>query len=126
MASLATRDVLAALIVAPFVEWGRRFRGPGVIVQRVRRWGQRQARRDTAARLRLRRAIRLVDRFVVPWQPRGNCYRRALMEMAMDAGAAAEPLRIGLQAAARPGSGHAWLGDEENSERYVAILSLYS
>lgn len=124
MTSVAVRDVLAALVVAPFIEWGRRFRGPGLIVEQVRRRGERQARRDVARRRRLRRAIRLVDRFVVPWQPGGNCYRRALMEMALDAGAAAEPLRMGLQAAATPGSGHAWLGDEETSEHYDAILSL--
>ena len=41
--------------------------------------------------------------------------------MALDAGAAAEPLRFGLREHGGPGSGHAWLGDRpDESARYDA------
>ena len=84
----------------------------------------RARRREPIARQRLRRAIRLVDRLIVPWQPEGNCYRRALIELALDSGAAAEPLRIGLMATAAPRSGHAWLGAEDGPRTYDTTWSL--
>jgi hypothetical protein len=64
-------------------------------------------RRGAVARRRLHRIISLVDRLL----PRpANCYRRALVEIAMDAGAATEPLHFGLRAGGGKDSGHAWLG----------------
>jgi len=50
--------------------------------------------------------IRLVDRC---FPSGGNCYRRVLIEIGMDAGAAAERLHLGLRADGGLNSGHAWL-----------------
>jgi hypothetical protein len=38
-----------------------------------------------------------------------NCYRRALVEMAMDPDAASEQLHMGINAGGWLASGHAWL-----------------
>jgi hypothetical protein len=75
------------------------------------------ARRAGSERRRLQRAIRVVDA-LFPWG--GNCYRRALIETAMDAGAASEPLHMGLQETGGAKSGHAWLGTPTSSDRYDA------
>jgi hypothetical protein len=54
-----------------------------------------------------------------------NCYRRALVEIAMDAGAATEPLHFGLRAGGGTNSGHAWLGAEsDRGSRYDAKFIL--
>jgi hypothetical protein len=46
----------------------------------------------------------------------GNCYRRALLAIALDAGAAQDPLVLGLDARGGPASGHAWLGERRGRE----------
>jgi hypothetical protein len=61
----------------------------------------------------LRRVIRQIDARV-PGGP--NCYRRALLEMRLDAVAAREPLHLGLRAHGGPNSGHAWLGQPVSAE----------
>jgi hypothetical protein len=59
-----------------------------------------------------------VIRFVDSLFPSGpNCYRRALVEIAMDAGAAAEPLHMGLLADGGLNSGHAWLDSAADPTR---------
>src|SRR5689334_5539606 len=100
------RDLAEVLWVALSVEKGRTSVGPAQLVKGLRARGARRGARDVADRLRLRRAIEIVDRRF-PSGP--NCYRRALIEIAMDAGAAAEPLHMGLKSHGEPGSGHAWL-----------------
>jgi hypothetical protein len=66
----------------------------------------------------LRRLIRGVDACLPGG---GNCYRRALLEVALDPAAAAEPLHLGLREHGGPRSGHAWLGDRRDSgEAYDA------
>jgi hypothetical protein len=84
-----------------------------------------QTRRETD-RLRLRRIISLVDRCLPDG---GNCVRRALLEMALDGGAARDTFLAGLQSQGGPGSGHAWLAwrpaqDKTNSDRYDAVISI--
>jgi hypothetical protein len=70
----------------------------------------------------LRAAIGSVDA-LLPGGP--NCYRRALLEMALDAAAALEPLHMGLDASGAPMSGHAWLRAEDRGNRsYDAVISL--
>jgi hypothetical protein len=91
----------------PAVERGRRAEGPEPLVERLRARGRGQARRGPDARADLRRVIAAVDR-CLPGEP--SCYRRALLEMGLDAGAAGEPLRMGLRVPGGPRSGHAWLG----------------
>jgi len=54
----------------------------------------------------------------------GNCYRRALLELALDPTAAAEPLVFGLKQGGGSGSGHAWLGDARGFETYDAEFRL--
>lgn len=91
----------------PEVEWRRRTEGPAPAVKKLRAHGRGQKRRSADERTRLRRLIAIVDR-VLPGEP--NCYRRALLEMSLDAGAAEEPLHLGLKVPGGPRSGHAWLG----------------
>jgi hypothetical protein len=56
----------------------------------------------------------------------GNCYRRVLLEIALDPHAAAAPFYMGLDAGGAPMSGHAWLGSSAGGDRgsYDAIISL--
>jgi hypothetical protein len=70
----------------------------------------------------LRRLIRAVDARM-PGGP--NCYRRALLEIGLDAGAAREPLKMGLHPHGGPKSGHAWLGEPEpGTESYEALFEI--
>jgi hypothetical protein len=76
--------------------------------------------RSPRERATLQSLIRLIDR-AFPSGP--NCYRRALVEMAVDAGAAVEPLHLGLAAEGGPNSGHAWLASSlDRGGRYDAEL----
>jgi hypothetical protein len=110
--------LLETAFIGVKVEWGRKSLGPQDLVPRLRARGSRRPWRDEAGRLRLRRAIRFVDRW---FSSGGNCYRRVLIEIAMDAGAATEPLHLGLQTDGGPNSGHAWLGSvRDGEERYDA------
>ena len=101
------REVARVLAVLPRVENGRLRVGPKSLALRLRAQGSGQPERDEPGRVRLRRVIAALDR-IFPTGP--NCYRRALLEMALDAGAAREPLTLGLRAGGGAGSGHAWLG----------------
>ena len=98
------------------VDKARRQEGPIHLVRSLRTEGSSNPH-STAERVRLRWVIHLVDR-CFPSGP--NCYRRVLVEIAMDAGAAAEPLHLGIQADGGFGSGHAWLASERPIERYDA------
>ena len=101
------RDFIEAVIVSHRVDRDRRQGRPQQLVARLRDVGSRRRRRTPAERARLQRIVRLVDRCFLSGP---NCYRRALTEIAMDAGAATERLHMGLSA--RDGfdpAGHAWL-----------------
>jgi SAM-dependent methyltransferase len=100
--------VIAAL---PRIERARRSLGPGPLVALVRRHAVGAERRDPASRARLRQVIAICDR-LVPFG--GGCYRRSLLEIALDAGAAEEPLLLGL----RGEEGHAWLQSSAPAERF--------
>jgi hypothetical protein len=66
---------------------------PERALEEMRARGERTAARDAIGRARLRRAIGWVDALM----PHGeNCYRRTLLELALDAGAAREPVVFGL------------------------------
>jgi hypothetical protein len=114
--ALELARVIAAL---PAVEAGRRALGPRPLVERLRACGARAVARDAAARARLRAAIARVDALL----PGGGCYRRVLLEVALDRGAASEPLSIGLDLEGSRGSGHVWLGDARDGD-YDAELVL--
>lgn len=107
-------DTLQVVRLALEVDGKRALSGPADLVRSLRLRGLHGALRGKRARARLQRTIRFVDRFF-PSGP--NCYRRALVEIAMDAGAAAEPLHMGLQAEGGLNSGHAWLESAPDPSR---------
>jgi Transglutaminase-like superfamily len=103
-------DLFRVLVVVPYVEWGRKRRGPGPLAARLRQRGAASVARSEERRATLRKLIGAVDARM-PGGP--NCYRRALLEIGLDAGAAREPLNMGLRPHGGPKSGHAWLGAPE-------------
>jgi hypothetical protein len=114
-------EAVRAGLALPQVEWGRHAEGPRSLVGKLRGRGRREPRRGPEARARLQRAIALWDR-VLPGQP--SCYRRALLEIRLDAGAAEEQLHLGLRVPGGPRSGHAWLGADAPSETYDVQLDM--
>lgn len=114
-----TCRVLRALTVAEF--W-RQSMGPARSVERARARGRTCARRSGSARARLRQLIRMIDARL---PDSGNCYRRALAEMALDPDSAVEQLHFGLMKAGGPRSGHAWLAsDAPESDSYDAEFTI--
>jgi hypothetical protein len=101
------REAACVVVALPGVEWGRRVDGPGPLVARLRERGRTMRERSPLERERLRKVISAIDGRV-PGGP--NCYRRALLEMSLDGGAARESLHFGLRVPGGPRSGHAWLG----------------
>lgn len=115
-------DLLRVLLLLPAIERGRKREGPLTLLPRLRASGNSAGRRGSDRRLSLQRAIGIVDR-VTPGGP--NCYRRALLEIALSADAAQEPLHLGFRPGGGAGSGHAWLGDRRDRGcSYPAELSL--
>jgi hypothetical protein len=114
-------DVLRVIGQLPRVEWVRRRWGPAAAVRYARDVGATRFRRNDDGRARLTRFIRLIDR-VFPTGP--NCYRRVLLEMALDGGAAREPMMMGFRASGGPQSGHAWLASQPPGESYDAVVSV--
>jgi hypothetical protein len=90
------------------VDARRASESPEQVLAAMRARGQGAERRGPVGRARLRRAIGWVDAFV----PGGaNCYRRVLLELALDAGAARETVVLGLDVGS---TGHiAFEGREE-------------
>ena len=99
--------------------------GPRRAVELARRLGERARCRNERERAVLRRLIAIIDR---RWKTGPNCYRRVLLEVAMDRGAAAELVQLGFQRSGEPGSGHAWLGSglpsDDGSRSYDAIVAI--
>jgi hypothetical protein len=114
-------EAIRTALAVPQVELGRRSEGPKSLVTRLRAQGRLAARRHAEDRIRLQRAIALVDR-LLPGEP--SCYRRALLEIRLDAGAAEEALHLGLRVPGGPRSGHAWLGSAAPAERYDVLLDM--
>lgn len=50
------------------------------------------------------------------WPSGANCYRRVLLEIALDPDAAAETVHLGFRLDDTENPGHAWLGDEKPEE----------
>lgn len=116
-------DLARVLFALPGVELARKVQGPGPLVGRLRLKGARRAARTEVQRRRLHATIAAIDARLPGG---GNCYRRALLEIALDRDAAAEPLFMGLTSEGGPKSGHAWLGADasDSDRRYDAIISL--
>jgi Transglutaminase-like superfamily len=100
-------DLARVLLALPVVELARGTEGPASLVRRLRQRGSQRQRRDVRGRANLQRLISAVDARL-PGSP--SCYRRALLEIYLDADAAGEPLHMGLKVPGGPRSGHAWLG----------------
>jgi hypothetical protein len=109
----AAIEVLRVLAVAARVEAGRVSEGPVPLLARLRLEGAGCRRRDQVARARFDRAVRLVDR-CFPGGP--NCYRRVLLAVALDGGAAAQGICLALKAGGGPGTGHAYFADDAERE----------
>jgi hypothetical protein len=102
------------------VEWGRRRIGPAPLVERLRERGARGARRSDSDREDLRRVIRFVDR---RFPDGGNCFRRVLLEIALDPVSASQPVHMAVRHHGGAGSGHAWLGDiQDTPDAYDAVF----
>jgi len=116
------RDLARVVAILPSIELARRQLGPAAIVGQLRSRAARQKALSETDRRGLRAAIESIDARI-PGGP--NCYRRALLEMALDPAAAREPLHMGLDASGAPRSGHAWLGALAQGNRsYDAVISL--
>ena len=100
-------DLARVLLALPVVELARGTEGPACLVPRLRQRGSLRRRRNARGRARLQRLISAIDAGL-PGSP--SCYRRVLLEIYLDAGAAEEPLHMGLKVPGGPRSGHAWLG----------------
>lgn len=114
------KDLVSVILLSIRVNSSRRRIGPQPLVAALRRRGQAGPTRSSVQRSRLRAIIRLVDR----WFPSGpNCYRRALVEIGLDAAAAAEPIYMGVRAGGGKKSGHVWLPSEPvPSDKYDATF----
>jgi len=77
--------------------------------------------RSAEERARLRRLISIVDGRLPDG---GNCYRRALVEMAVDPISASERLHFGLNSFGGRRTGHAWLSSDRPHLRYDAEFTI--
>jgi hypothetical protein len=120
MTPATVAELLRVLRALPAVEYGRRRSGPAPLLAALRARGRQGVVRSEEERRGLRRVIRLVDRF---FPTGGNCYRRALLELALDPTSAREPLHLALRQYGGPQSGHAWLADlKDTPESYDAVF----
>jgi hypothetical protein len=115
------RDLFRVLGMLPLVEWKRRRASLHSAVAYARARSGANGARSGAGRARLQRLIRAVD---ARMPDGGNCVRRALLEMSLDAGAARERLYAGLRTGGGPKSGHAWLESHGATEAYDAVIAV--
>jgi len=114
-------ELLRVIIALPAVESTRRTLGFARAVRAMRARGAHCLQRGSQQRVSLQRAIGWLDSRI----PGGaNCYRRVLLELSLDAGAAREPVLIGLDPRGGPGSGHVWLASSTPLEHYEVKLAL--
>lgn len=119
--ALTVLELLRAIIALPAVESTRRTMGFERAVSTMRARGTHRLQRGWSQRLFLQRAIAWLDSHI----PGGtNCYRRVLLELSLDAGAASEPVLIGLNPRGGPRSGHVWLASSTPLEHYEVKLAL--
>jgi hypothetical protein len=115
-------DACRVMAVLWRVEVARRQWGAGRSLAHFRESGRNGRNRNAAARADLQRLIRFVDR-LMPGRP--NCFRRVLLEVALEPAAAAERVMLGLKAGLAQRSGHAWLENAGPApEQYDTQLSV--
>ncbi len=109
-------DALRVARLLRQVEEARWVEGPAKLVARLRERGMKRDARSPEARHRLVRVIAHLDRWIMR-EP--NCYRRALVRIALDRAAASEPFVLGLDLQASRPHGHAWVaGADAPAERF--------
>lgn len=121
---LLAREAARAFVALPSVEWRRRHEGPEPLLARYRDLGRIRRRRPDSERALLRSAIGFLDRL---FPGGGNCYRRVLLEIALDAGAAEEPFVMGFRLTDAGNDGHAWLESqppEDGEASYDIVVRL--
>lgn len=113
------RGLVRVAWILPKMEYCRRFLGPKAVAPLARQLARTRPRLGDQERQNLRRAIALFDRLLG-----ANCYRRVLLEVALDPAAAEQPVFFGLMSNGGKRSGHAWLGSDPSLEaRYDAVFS---
>ena len=100
------------------VERARTTSSPRDAVASARRRGRSALRRGPPARAVLKRLIVNVDA-LCPGGP--NCYRRALLESALDRGAAEEKIHFALDVGK---TGHAWLESDPERQQFDVVFSV--
>jgi hypothetical protein len=106
------------LVVLPQIERARRRLGFKPILTRLRTTSAKLRQRTPDSRIHLRRAIAWVDHFMPGG---GNCYRRVLLEMALDRDAAEEPLFMGFDASQGKLTGHVWLANRSGGTHHYQV-----
>jgi hypothetical protein len=108
-------ELVRALALVREAEGLRLGGSPERAVRVMRERGRRATKRGTVGRARLRRAVGWVDA-AFPGGP--NCFRRTLVEVGLDAGAAGETLVFGLDVGR---TGHVSFKDSEDRSFDVAF-----
>jgi hypothetical protein len=112
-------DAIQVVMRLPRVERWRSM-GPETATALARRMGRRATARSLQSRSRLRRVIGFVDRLLG-----ANCYRRVLLELALDREAAGDPIYLGIRGREGGGPGHAWRGHDARLEaQYEAVFRI--
>jgi hypothetical protein len=117
----AVLDLVRIVRMVPAIEVMRRRASLSSAVHGARALGARRIARSPAGRAALKRLIAAIDRRLPGG---GNCLRRSLIEMALDGGAAREPLFAGFRTGGGPKSGHAWLESDPSGGSYDAVISI--
>jgi hypothetical protein len=119
----ALPDLVGAFSIEPGIDRSRLREGPKPLIERLRLQGLKRRTRGEAERSRLRYAIALAERLR---RREPNCYRRVLMEIAMDGGAAREQVFLALQSGGGTGSGHAFLASHPDvvASSYDAVFAM--
>lgn len=114
-------DLARVARVLPGLEQARRWSGPPAALALARKRGSLSPPRlDQRSKQHVELAIRIVDRLLG-----ANCYRRVLLEVALDPANVVRSVHFGLDRDGGPGTGHVWLGSDASSEaRYDAVFSL--
>lgn len=114
-------DHVRALLAFGPVEVYRRAVGPQVALRHLREIGRFWRRRSRTERLSLRSAIARVDKAIFRTP---NCYRQVLLESALDSGASAEPVLMGLVPGGGTRSGHVWFESDTRSNEFDSRYSV--
>jgi hypothetical protein len=105
-------EMMEVAILLREVEEARLREGPEALLKRLRPLGAKRAPRTLSQRQRLSRNVTRIDRLL---HGESNCYRRSLVQVALDRDAASQPFVLGLDVPASGVKGHAWLEGNERA-----------